>query len=549
MAQSFSTNLYNVADHYLQALNARVTKTTLKENLEENPYYPSLYSLSNVLNRYNIVNEAYSIDEGTLSQFEPPFITYCSAQSTGKDFVLVTKITETTVNYIADGHKPKHISREEFLRQWQKVVFVAEAKADSGEHDYAAKLKIQKFKERKQKLLYTSIGILIGLIVYLFLSNTGAANIIAASAIVLIKLLGVGVTTLLLIYEIDKTNSFVKNICNAGKQINCNAVINSKAGKILGMSWGEVGFFYFASTALLLLFPGLTFVSKLPCLAMASTLAAPYILFSIYYQWRVVKQWCPLCLAVQAVLVIELIWSLVNFWFTNLLPISSLLSTPSTSLLWGIGRVVALLLCLLLPIICWYLIKPILLATKTKSGYNSAYKRLLYNPEIFKTLLQQQTTAPDGWQTLGIDIGNPNATNTILKVCNPYCGPCAKAHPVLEEIIKNNSDVKVKVIFTASNNEDDEANKPVKHLLAIASKENLKLTSHALDDWYLADKKDYEVFAAKYPMNGELKEQKYKLGLMKDWCDEAEITGTPTIFINSKRLPDTYSIDELKNIF
>ena len=35
---------------------------------------------------------------------------------------------------------------------------------------------------------------------------------------------------------------------------------------------------------------------------------------------------------------------------------------------------------------------------------------------------------------------------------------------------------------------------------------------------------------------------------MKNWCDEAEITGTPTIFINGKRLPDNYRIDELKNI-
>ena len=29
----------------------------------------------------------------------------------------------------------------------------------------------------------------------------------------------------------------------------------------------------------------------------------------------------------------------------------------------------------------------------------------------------------------------------------------------------------------------------------------------ALEDWYLADKKDYEVFAAKYPLNGEIREQ------------------------------------------
>ncbi len=37
MAQSFNTNLFNVAKHYVGLLNLEVTKTTLKQCLEENP--------------------------------------------------------------------------------------------------------------------------------------------------------------------------------------------------------------------------------------------------------------------------------------------------------------------------------------------------------------------------------------------------------------------------------------------------------------------------------------------------------------------------------
>lgn len=271
---------------------------------------------------------------------------------------------------------------------------------------------------------------------------------------------------------------------------------------------------------------------------MAATLAAPYIVFSVYYQWRVVKQWCPLCLAVQAVLAMELTWAIVYYFTAEI-------QSPFNNL----NALLPIAGCLLLIIIAWYLLKPILLAAQTAPGYNAAYKRLLYNPEIFNSLLQQQTSAPAGWQQLGITIGNPDAINTIIKVCNPYCGPCAKAHPVLEEIVKRNKNVNIKVIFTASNNENDRTSKPVKHLLAIAAKQNLQLTEQALDDWYLADKKDYDVFAAKYPMNGELIEQESKLDQMKKWCDEAEIAFTPTIFVNGKRLPERYSINELENIF
>lgn len=105
------------------------------------------------------------------------------------------------------------------------------------------------------------------------------------------------------------------------------------------------------------------------------------------------------------------------------------------------------------------------------------------------------------------------------------------------------------MIFTATNNENDRANKPVKHLLAVAAKGDLLLTEHALDDWYLALNKDYDVFALKYLMNGELIQQESKIDLMKHWCDDAEIAFTPTIFINGKRLLETYNIHELKNIF
>jgi glutaredoxin len=201
-----------------------------------------------------------------------------------------------------------------------------------------------------------------------------------------------------------------------------------------------------------------------------------------------------------------------------------------------------------LPIVLWYVIKPLLLKAKDEPVYKAAYKRLLYNPEIFNNLLQQQSSAPDGYQNMGIEIGNPDAANTIIKVCNPYCGPCSKAHRVIEEIINNNTDIKLKLIFMASNREADDRGIVARHLMAIYKEKNYVKIEQALDDWYLPLKKDYKVFAEKYPMNGELKQQEAEIEKMKDWCKEAEITSTPTLFINGKRLPETYKINELKYI-
>jgi hypothetical protein len=61
----------------------------------------------------------------------------------------------------------------------------------------------------------------------------------------------------------------------------------------------------------------------------------------------------------------------------------------------------------------------------------------------------------------------------VCSLCSAYSsGPCAKAHPPLDEIIRNNKDVKVKLIFTATNDKNDIRGIAAKHLLAINEKKN-----------------------------------------------------------------------------
>ncbi len=72
------------------------------------------------------------------------------------------------------------------------------------------------------------------------------------------------------------------------------------------------------------------------------------------------------------------------------------------------------------------------------------------------------------------------------------------------------------------------------------------MIKQSLDDWYLADTKDYDQFAAKYPMNGELVKQADKIDAMEKWCKATEIAFTPTIFINGYQLPDAYTIEDLQ---
>lgn len=536
MALQSKTNLPAVVINYLQQLKVPFTKKALKGHITENAFYPSLFSISDTLDKYHVANEAYSVEAEHFDKLVAPFVAYCKNLPTGKDFVLVTAVDANNVTYVGEG-KPTTVTRDAFMQMWQNVVLIGEASEKSGEPNYAKNLKKEKAATNKSNALIAGSALLLGLAIATLFSGIATDSYLYAGWITITKLLGTAIATLLLIYELDKSNAFVKNLCTAGKQTDCDAVLNSKASGIAGIKWSEAGFFYFAATALFLLYPGIDFATKLPWLAIAATGVALYIPFSIYYQYKVVKQWCPLCLATQAVLLLELLWAITVYWLNS--PELPLASLPI---------VAAVVISILLPVIGWYATKQVFHDAKDKKLYAAGYKRLLYNPDYFNQLLQEQTLAPDGWQDLGITIGNPDASTTIIKVCNPYCGPCAKAHPVLEEIVHRNHDVNLKVIFTATDKEEDRGAKPVKHLLAIAARNDMALTQKAMDDWYMADKKDYDAFAAKYPLNGELSEQGYKLTDMHKWCNEAGIVATPTIFINGRQLPETYQIAELKNI-
>lgn len=150
---------------------------------------------------------------------------------------------------------------------------------------------------------------------------------------------------------------------------------------------------------------------------------------------------------------------------------------------------------------------------------------------------------------IGLVIGNESAANEIVKVCNPYCQPCSNTHLILEEIVRKNSNVKLRIIFTASGDERDIKTAPVQHLLAIQEKYGKQKVHEALDDWYLASVKKYDAFAVKYPMNGELNLQTDKILEMRDWCEAMKIRATPTLYVNGKELPEIYSPVDLKYFF
>ena len=259
----------------------------------------------------------------------------------------------------------------------------------------------------------------------------------------------------------------------------------------------------------------------------------PYAVFSIYYQWRIVKQWCVLCLVVQALLALGAINVVVN---------NFLFPFPYLSF----SFIVYIVLLYLLPVLLWYTIKPQFLILQEAKNTKREYLRIKFNTEIFDTLLKKQKPITGSIEGLGINLGNPAATNTLIKVCNPYCGPCAKAHLVIESLLEEVPNLNVKIIFTTPINSRHPFITTTRHLMTIDSEGNLSKTTEALDAWYNTNEKKYEHFAQNFPVEGNLLMHDDKIQNMHRWCTEMNIEYTPTLFINGYQLPSAYSIGDLR---
>lgn len=122
-------------------------------------------------------------------------------------------------------------------------------------------------------------------------------------------------------------------------------------------------FFYFVGGFISLLVAGSQAINVLYVLAWLNVLTLPYTLFSVYYQWKVARQWCVLCLTVQGILLAESI----TYVTTNLFSLSpDHLHLPAFLL----SSVITLLSSFLLPAIILFFIKPLLLQTRMRHVRN-----------------------------------------------------------------------------------------------------------------------------------------------------------------------------------
>jgi uncharacterized membrane protein/glutaredoxin len=503
----------------VKAVKAKVTKQTLKETLLNQPEYPSLFALSQALETWKIENAALRIPAEQLAEVPTPFLAFLKID--GGSYGLVQNITQDAIEW---QHDKKGLQREklaDFAKNYKGTILVAETNEASGESNYT---------ENRNKELLNGLRLTFVLVSVLVLMISGFYFSFGSSAawqvyvLASVKVLGVIVSFLLLWYQVDKNNAFVKNLCQVGKKTNCETILHSKAANLFSwLSWSEIGFFYFTGTLLALF----TNIQVIPLLSLLTLLALPYTLYSLYYQIFVARQYCTLCLTVMGLLWVEL----------ALAPIPLPLSPT------GKGELLKLGLCLLIPITFWTFIKPFFIKSLQVEPLKTELRKFKNNPELFERLLTSQPQMPMiPYHLETIIIGDKNAENTLTMITNPFCPPCARAHEEIEKLIASKATLNCQVIFTATNEETDKRGEVARHLLSLVKDQR----AEALHAWYLADKKDIKQWKAKFK-NVQIDEQTAEeiVAQHNAWCDMAQVTATPTLYLNGYQLPQVYQLADL----
>jgi protein-disulfide isomerase len=198
-----------------------------------------------------------------------------------------------------------------------------------------------------------------------------------------------------------------------------------------------------------------------------------------------------------------------------------------------------------LPILLWLIIKPLLQKSQDAERWRGELRRFKNNPALFEALLHQQRQMPPvpaDLQTL--ILGNPAAEHIITMVTNPYCGPCAKAHIQLEEVLAENPNLKAQIIFAVCHDPDGRKTQVAKHMMALGS---LPLPSEGkglgdgVDAWYAQNTKNYDTWAAHYPADVSIVPDNI-ITAHCDWTKMANIEGTPTFFVDGYEIPHMFGL-------
>ncbi|PJJ10539.1 protein-disulfide isomerase [Flavobacterium sp. 1] len=509
------TENFNYLFQYLEKENITIDKQEFEFQIQSHPAYPSLLSIADTLSFFNIDNLATRLEKEQIDVLPTLFIAYLNEELNPPSLFLVEKSGE---NYLILKDK-NTLSRQELEQRWLEIVLLVEKPEIEA-------IKIE--KKNFNRLFFSILILAFGSVLYSL--NAAVKDIL----FLLFPITGILFSVAALKDLFDAKSELLNNFCNMTASTSCATVVGSNKWKIFEIvNFSDLSMVFFGFQFMGLFFSFLTnnTDSFFTLQKILLVFAVPVIFASLYYQKYVEKKWCPLCLVIISIILLELgyLFVLQNVAFAFAVP---------SILLNGLVFISVL--------IAWLGLKKLLTNQKKLKEFQFKGSRFMRNYEVFKnTLLASNKTNYEPLSSGNLIVGNENASLKITLVTNPFCGYCKEAHTIIEEILKKHKD-SVCVDFRFNFNVEDgndQFEKVHQKLIRIYFDYGQETFLEALHQWFENKDESQLIVSEKSTITdfkiNELLQEQYLMNRAN------EISFTPALIINQYPYPKMYDREEL----
>lgn len=517
-----NNSLHEILVSFLKNYRIKIRPEELKLQLLGHPSYPSLHSVTGVLDHFKIENMALELPKNMdiLNQLPNTFFAVLNIE--GQNEYALIKKKETRIKYSTNAKSYISSNYQEFMNLWNGIAVII----DDEKPMMPEKSELYENKTILNVLFFClSLGFL-----YSFFNATPT---IFQGIHFLLSVLGLALSILISKQELGFSSSFTEGLCSKGNKVNCNAVLNSKGATVFKqVKLSDLSLIYFSGLVISWII-GINFSSISMQLSILLILSVPIIFYSLYYQYSIVKYWCSMCLGIVAILLLQII-SVITF---NI-PFFTYKINYTNSL-------VVVVFSFLLATALWLFLKQLFKKEIILEELQIKYLKFKRNFNLFFTVYSQNKYMPTDIDVSEITFGNKNALINIVLVTNPMCHYCKAAHEDIEDIVnKYINDVKVTIRFNVMIDDQSKLSyKIVSTLLTIYHEVSHEACKEALNEIY-KEEVDNEKWLEKWSKLGNTKFD-HVLELEQKWCHKNAIGFTPALLINGRQYPKEYDRSDL----
>ena len=507
-----------IIEYFLDSLEVPNTSLFAEKLYYEHPHRYNMYGLKKMMDVYGVKTLGVRIESKDLLSLNYPCILH-----TYGDFVIGLDCGADTITFLQNG-KRVTFSHDVFKQTWTGNALVVEETTEADEPNYKSHHKEEILAKAKVYCIPVMLVLssIIGIVAHI--QEMGLFPIME----LLLNIVGVFVCAMLMQKQLMGESRYGDRVCSLFNYADCNSILDGPKAKIFGISWSEVGMGYFIASILLITL----YHDSVGTVAIINWIAMFYGVWSIYYQWRVAKSWCILCIMSQIVI-----------WLMGIVAIVSCLHMPFS---FNTLSIIYVCMTYVISIMAVHSYATAYGGGKERTRVIQQYHALKANALVAKALIEAGEYYESLPEDSSIVFGNPDAKICVTILSNPHCNPCARMHKQVEQLLSLSGDeICVQYIFSSFNEALEDSSR---YLISCFIDSDEKEALRRLSLWYSKEKYNYEKVIAENEdrIHRDVIEEEMKRH--KSWRTKTSLIETPTILVNGHKLPREYKLEDLAMI-